>query len=198
MSHFEFIIPIQRDDLLDAGTSGGYSVRQVYDPADLRNSVHGKLAVFPSAHPSLLNTRHDLCAHLWHMWMHDFFTCVVSGFMVANDGSQMLNRQYAFIKLDMMWGTEVGTFSELFVIFRSCIGLVHRQRRICAGQIWRPLQRHRTLLIAENRRPRANMGNCQQRYACFVRSRFVMYKCSNHYIQGLSEWMHFLNRLYLL
>ena len=42
MAHFEFMIPIQRDDLLEAREVGGYSVRQVYELADLRSSVHGK------------------------------------------------------------------------------------------------------------------------------------------------------------
>ena len=45
MSHFEFMIPIQRDDLLEGGGSGGYTVRHVYEPGDLRSSVHGKADV---------------------------------------------------------------------------------------------------------------------------------------------------------
>lgn len=46
MSHFEFMIPIQRDDLLEGRDAGGYTVRHVYELAELRSSVHGKMMFF--------------------------------------------------------------------------------------------------------------------------------------------------------
>ena len=36
------MIPIQRDDLLEGRDAGGYTVRHVYELAELRSNVHGK------------------------------------------------------------------------------------------------------------------------------------------------------------
>ncbi|XP_037077828.1 condensin complex subunit 1-like [Pollicipes pollicipes] len=60
MSHFEFIIPIQRDELQQPREAGSYVVRHVYEPSELQSSVHDLVVALSTDRSELALEKFDV------------------------------------------------------------------------------------------------------------------------------------------